>query len=145
MTVSEWRNLTICSRGRACESCGSIIRRIVFDESNLFVGVVKGHPAKACSRPFAPLGCLADDKSNVPVERSPLAVKHHPANGVNIHFPHAPRQHPRKVSAPLVNFTLTAPVVGVELAAPDGWWSFGFHVGKIIRATVASQFRARIK
>ena len=127
MTVSEWRNLTIspaCARASHLEAS---FRRVVFDESNFFEGIVKRHPAIARARPFAPLGCLADDKGNVPVKRSPFTVKHHPANGVNIHFPHAPRQHPREVSAPFVNFALRAPAVWHALAGADGWWFDRFH------------------
>jgi len=85
----------------------------------------------------------AGDKGDVPVCRAPLAGKLFFDESVYCHFRRAASKQPSYGSPPFVNLPLIGFVVGVPLAGADDGW-FSGH-GKIIRATVASHCRARIK
>jgi hypothetical protein len=72
--------------------------------------------------------CKAGEKGDVPVCRAPLTVEFFFDEAMDFHFRHTASAQPRNRSAPLINFALTAFVVGVTLAGADGWLFDWFHV-----------------
>lgn len=73
-------------------------------------------------------GICTGDKGDVPVCRAPLAVEFFFDEAMDFHFRHTASAQPRNRAAPLVNFALTAFVVGASLAGADHGLSTVFFI-----------------
>jgi hypothetical protein len=77
------------------------------------------------ARAREPFVTATANQVNVPVNSSPLAVKHGFDDGVNEHFRHPSIHQAHDISPTRVNLRLCSPVVRVKLSgANDGWFGW---------------------